>query len=87
MQRWLKLPDGRFIDGNRIASIGRIDSFMRIDEDGTDLGLAYSVSLGTDLTRESHTNVVGTKEEIYALMRALLGASVAAPAEPKVESA
>ncbi len=87
MQRWLKLPDGRFIDGNRIASIGRIDTFMRIDEDGTDRGLAYSVNLGTDFTRESHVNVVGTKEEIFALMRTLLGASAAAPAEPKVESA
>lgn len=86
MQRWLKLPDGRFIDGNRIASIGRIDSFMRIDEDGTDMGLAYSVNLGTDFTRESHLNVVGTKEEIYALMRALLGAA-GASAEAKVESA
>ena len=84
MQRWLKLPDGRFIDGNRIASIGRIDSFMRIDEDGNDRGLAYSVSLGTDFTRESQITVVGTKEEIYALMRNLLGA---APAEPKVETA
>ncbi len=87
MQRWLKLPDGRFIDGNRIASIGRIDTFMRIDEDGNEPGLAYSVSIGTDFTRESHVTVVGTKEEIYALMRNLLGASVTPPAEPKVESA
>lgn len=85
MQRWLKLPDGRFIDGNRVASIGRIDTFMRIDEDGVDRGLAYSVSLGTDFPRESHITVIGTKEEIYALMRNLLGASTAA--EPKIESA
>lgn len=84
MQRWLKLPDGRFIDANRIAFISRIETFTRIDEDGTDLGIAYSVNLGTDFPRDRQINVIGTKEEIHALMRSVLGAATPAP---KVESA
>ena len=84
MQRWLKLPDGRFIDANRIAFISRIETFTRIDEDGTDLGLAYSVNLGTDFPRDRQINVVGTKDEIHSLMRSVLGASTPGP---KVESA
>ena len=87
MQRWLKLPDGRFIDANRVAFISRIETFMRIDEDGTDLGLAYSVNLGTDFPRDHQINVVGTKDEIHALMRNVLGAATAVAAGPKVESA
>ena len=38
MQRWIKLPDSRFIDANRVAFIGKVDTFARIDEDGNDLG-------------------------------------------------
>lgn len=87
MQRWLKLPDGRFIDANRIAFIGRIDTFTRIDEEGTDHGLAYSVNLGTDFPRDRHINVIGTKDEIYALMRSVLGSAPPAAAEPKIEQA
>ena len=79
MQRWIKLPDGRFIDANRIAYIGRAETFNRIDEDGNDLGLAYSVNIGTDFPRESQLNIVGTKEEVFNLLRSLLGASQPAP--------
>ena len=85
MQRWLKLPDGRYIDANRVAYVGKLETFNRIDEDGTDLGLAYSVNIGSDFPRESQTNVVGTKDEVFALMRALLGGPAAA-AEPKGDS-
>ena len=85
MQRWLKLPDGRYIDANHVAYVGKLETFNRIDEDGTDLGLAYSVNIGSDFPRESQINVVGTKDEVFALMRALLGGPAAA-AEPKAES-
>ena len=84
MQRWLKLPDGRYIDANRVAYVGKIDTFNRFDEDGVELGLAYAVNIGTDFPRESQTNVVGTKDEIFALMRALLGGPAAAAAAPVV---
>lgn len=80
MQRWLKTPDGRFLDANRIAYVGKLETFSRFDEDGNDLGLAYSVNLGTDFPREAQINVVGSKDEIFALLRAILGGASAAPA-------
>lgn len=73
MQRWVKIPDGRFLDANRIAYVGKVETFNRIDENGEDLGLAYAVNLGTDFPRESQINIVGTKEEIFALLRGILG--------------
>lgn len=79
MQRWLKTPDGRFLDANRIAYVGKVETFNRFDEDGNDLGLAYSVNLGTDFPREAQINVVGSKDEIFALLRTILGGSSAAP--------
>ena len=75
MQRWIKLPDGRFIDANRVAFISKPETFARIDEDGNDLGLGYSVNLGTDFPRESQINVTGGKDEVYAVLRSLLGPS------------
>lgn len=88
MQRWLKLPDGRYIDANRVAYIGKIETFNRFDEDGAEASLGYAVNLGTDFPREQQINVVGGKDEIFAIMRALLGGgSAAAVAEAKIESA
>ena len=75
MQRWIKLPDGRFIDANRIAYVGKVESYPRLDEDGNDLGTGFVVSIGTDLPRERQLAVTGTREEIMALMKALLGPS------------
>jgi hypothetical protein len=81
MQRWVKLPDGRFIDANSIVFVGKVESFNRYDEDGNDLGLAYAVNLGTGFPREHQINVVGSKDEIAVLLRSVLGAnSSAAPA-------
>lgn len=80
MQRWVKIPDGRFLDAGRIAYVGKVETFNRIDEDGNDLGLSYAVNLGTDFPRESQINVVGTKEEIFALLRAILGGGATASA-------
>jgi hypothetical protein len=68
MQRWVKIPDGRFLDANRIAYVGKIETFNRIDEDGTELGLAYAVNLGT-------------KDEIFSLLRGILGGTSAPPAD------
>ncbi|MEZ5462774.1 hypothetical protein [Dokdonella sp.] len=79
MQRWVKIPDGRFLDANRIAYVGKVETFNRFDDDGVDIGLSYAVNLGTDFPRESQINVVGTKEEIFALLRTILGGSAATP--------
>jgi hypothetical protein len=79
MQRWIKLPDSRFIDANRVAFIGKVETYARIDEDGNDLGTGYSVYIGTDFPREAQITVTGGKEEVFAVLRSLLGN---APAEP-----
>lgn len=73
MQRWIKLPDSRFIDANRVAFVGKVETFARIDEDGNDLGTGYSVYIGTDFPREAQITVTGSKEEVFAVLRALLG--------------
>lgn len=82
MQRWIKLPDGRFIDANRIMYIGKVETYPRIDEDGNDLGLGYSVNLGTDIPRDAQITVTGSKDEVFAVLRAILGGgqAVSAPA-------
>ena len=80
MQRWLKLPDGRIIDANRVAYIGKVETYARIDEDGNDLGIGYAVHIGTDFPRESQITVTGSKDEVLAVLRALLGAATQTPA-------
>jgi hypothetical protein len=87
MQRWIKLPDGRFLDANRIAYIGKTETYARIDEDGNDLGTGYAVNIGTDIPRESQITVTGGKEEVFAMLRAILGgaAQPPAPRPPAVE--
>ncbi|MFO1516510.1 MAG: hypothetical protein U1F22_06250 [Lysobacterales bacterium] len=73
MQRWIKLPDGRYVDANRIMYIGKVETFPRIDEDGNDLGQGFAVHLGTDIPREHQLTVMGSKEEVLALLKTLLG--------------
>ena len=73
MQRWLKLPDGRYIDGNRIMYVGKVETYPRLDDEGNDSGIGYAVSLGTDVPRDRQITVTGTKEEILALLKSLLG--------------
>jgi hypothetical protein len=73
MQRWIKLPDGRYIDANRIMYVGKVETYPRIDEDGNDLGQGFSVHLGTDVRREQLLTVMGSKEEVMALLKNLLG--------------
>jgi hypothetical protein len=73
MQRWLKLPDGRYIDANRIVYVGKVETYPRLDENGDEAGQGYAVNLGTDIPREHHVSAMGTKEEILLLLKALLG--------------
>ncbi len=75
MQRWIKLHDGRYLDASRIMYIGKVESFPRYDEEGNDLGLGYSVNIGTELARERHITIAGSKEEILGLLKNLLGAT------------
>ena len=80
MARWIKLPDSRFIDANRVAFIGKVDTFQRIDEDGNDLGIGYSVNIGTGIPRDAQITVTGSKDEVFAVLRAILGGTPAAAA-------
>jgi len=80
MQRWIRLPDGRFIDAHRIAYVGKPETYARFDEDGNDLGTGYAVNIGTDFPRETQISVTGSKDEVLAVLRAILGAPAAAPA-------
>lgn len=86
MQRWIKLPDGRFIDANRIAYIGKVESYIRNDEDGNDLGTGYAVNIGTDIPRESQLTVSGNKDEVFAALRAILGGTAATTASSAAAS-
>lgn len=78
MQRWLKLPDGRYIDANRIMYVGKVETYPRLDDEGNDAGVGYAVYLGTDFPREQQLSVMGTKEEVLALLKSLLGGTSAA---------
>jgi hypothetical protein len=75
MQRWLKLPDGRYLDANRIMYVGKVETFPRLDDETSEPGIGYSVNLGTDMAREYQITVQGTKEEILALLKSVLGVS------------
>ena len=73
MQRWLKLPDGRYLDANSIVYVGKVETYPRLDDEGNDSGIGYAVSLGTDIPRDRQVSVTGTKEEILALLKNVLG--------------
>jgi hypothetical protein len=73
MQRWLKIPDGRYLDANRIMYVGKVETYPRLDDDGNDAGIGYSVYVGTDVPRDHHLLVTGSKEEILALLKSVLG--------------
>lgn len=74
MQRWIKLPDGRFVDANRIMYIGKVETYPRIDEDGNDLGQGYNVNIGTGLAREEQITLMAGKDEVLAVLKQILGA-------------
>ena len=73
MQRWIKLPNSSYIDANRIVFVSKPETFSQLDDEGNDAGLGYSIYIGTDVSRNSQLNVTGSKEEILALMKTMLG--------------
>lgn len=75
MQRWIKLPDGRLIDAARVVLIGKPETYQRLDEEGNDLGAAVTLSIGLDFQREHQLSVNGTREEMSALLKALMGST------------
>ena len=77
MQRWIRLPDGRFIDANRILYIGKVETYPRIDEDGNDLGQGFHVNIGTGLAREEQITLMGAKEEVLQVLKQILGTAPA----------
>ena len=82
MQRWIKLPDGRFIDADRIVIVGRPQAFASYEDGSEDMSTAYSVQVGIDYSRENQISVVGTREEVLVVMRKLLsGTAPASSAE------
>lgn len=88
MQRWIKLPDGRFIDANRVVVVGRPQSFAQYEDGSEDMGTAYSVQIGIDYSRENQITLVGTREEVLTAMRNLLGPSASNVSEtPKASAA
>lgn len=73
MQRWLKLPDGRYLDANRIMYVGKVETYPRLDDEGNDSGIGYSFAVGTDVSRDKQITVMGTRDEILALLKSILG--------------
>ena len=72
-QRWVKLPNGGYVDANRVAYVGRVDAFPTLDDDGNDLPPQFQVVLGTDFLRDSQISITGSKEEIGGMIRSVLG--------------
>jgi len=72
--RWVKLPNGNIIDANCVVYVSKPDSFPGMDGDGNDR-IDYAVTFGTALTRDTWMTAVGSKDEIAALVRQLLGAA------------
>lgn len=72
MQHWLKLPDGRHVDGNRIVLIGKPETFNHFDEDGNDLGTRFMLRLSLDFNSDQYLTVVGSNQEVAALLRDLM---------------
>lgn len=73
MQRWVRLPQGGFLDATRVMFIGKIDSYPKMDDEGNSAGTEYAVPIGTGFHRDEQLVVSGSKEEISALVRQLLG--------------
>ena len=48
MQRWIKQPDGRFLDASRVVVVGKPQSFAHYEDGSEDMGTAYSVQVGID---------------------------------------
>lgn len=73
MQRWVRLPQGGFLDATQVMYIGKVESYARLDEEGHAAGVDYAVAIGTNLQRDHQMMIHGSKEEIGTLVRQLLG--------------
>jgi hypothetical protein len=73
MQRWVRLPQGGFLDASKVIYISKVESFAKLDEEGHSAGTDYAVSIGISLIRDHHLMVSGNKEEIGTLVRQILG--------------
>lgn len=73
MQRWVRLPQGGFLDATRIIYISKVESFARLDDEGHSSGTDYAVYIGINLARDEHLMITGNKEEIGTLVRQILG--------------
>ena len=65
------------LDGHRVAGLPGVFKpsvwYPRLDDDGNDAGAGYSVYIGTGMQREQQIAVMGSKEEVLALLKSLLG--------------
>lgn len=86
MQRWIKLPNGTFLDANRVVHIGKVESFAKLDEEGNNAGVEYAVTLMTELAREHQLQVSGSRDEISTLIRSILGSQAPAPGQAPAPS-
>jgi hypothetical protein len=73
MQRWIKLPNGAYLDATRVCYVSKVDTYMKLDDDGNSAGSEYAVTIAIDLSREQQMVISGTGEEIRTLMKAILG--------------
>jgi hypothetical protein len=73
MQRWVRLPQGGFIDANRVVYVGKPESFAKLDDEGNAVGTDFAVTIATSLDRSQQLIVNGSREEIAAFMRQLMG--------------
>ena len=77
MQRWIRLPQGGFLDATQVIYISKVESFARLDEEGHNSGLDYAVTIGTSLDRDQFMMINGNKDEISTLVRQILGQAAA----------
>ena len=77
MQRWIRLPQGGFLDATQVIYISKVESFARLDEEGHNSGLDYAVTIGTSLDRDQFMMINGNKDEIGTLVRQILGQAAA----------
>ena len=77
MQRWIRLPQGGFLDATQVIYISKVESFARLDEEGHNSGMDYAVPIGTSLDRDQFMMINGNKDEISTLVRQILGQAAA----------
>lgn len=73
MQRWVRLPQGGFIDASRVVYVGKPESFAKLDEEGHAVGTDFAVAIATGFDRSQQLMVNGSREEITTFVRQLMG--------------